>query len=37
MNFRPGLIINSAAYTYVDKAEKEPDLVFKTNAVALNF
>jgi len=35
--FRPGLIINSAAYTYVDKAEKEPDLVFKTNTVAAKF
>ncbi len=35
--FRPGLIINSAAYTYVDKAEKEPDLVFKTNVIATKF
>ena len=35
--FRPGLIINSAAYTYVDKAEKEPDLVFKTNVLATKF
>jgi len=35
--FRPGLIINSAAYTYVDKAEKEPDLVFKTNVSATKF
>tara|TARA_B110000196_G_scaffold279719_1_gene259469 strand:- start:219 stop:1112 length:894 start_codon:yes stop_codon:yes gene_type:complete len=35
--FRPGLIINSAAYTSVDKAEKEPDLVFKTNVVATKF
>ena len=34
---RPGLIINSAAYTYVDRAEKEPDLVFKTNVVATKF
>ena len=35
--FRPELIINPAAYTYVDKAEKEPDLVFKTNTVAAKF
>ena len=35
--FRPELIINPAAYTYVDKAEKEPDLVFKTNVVATKF
>jgi dTDP-4-dehydrorhamnose reductase len=35
--FRPGLIINPAAYTSVDKAEKEPDLVFKTNTVAAKF
>ena len=35
--FRPDLIINSAAYTYVDKAESEPDLVFKINAVAAKF
>ena len=35
--FQPGLIINSAAYTYVDKAEKEPDLVFKTNVLATKF
>jgi dTDP-4-dehydrorhamnose reductase len=35
--FRPGLIINSAAYTSVDKAEKEPDLVFKTNVLATKF
>ena len=35
--FRPDLIINSAAYTYVDKAESEPDLVFKINAVAVKF
>ena len=34
---RPVLIINSAAYTYVDKAEKEPDLVFETNVVATKF
>ena len=35
--FRPGLIINPAAYTYVDKAEKEPDLVFKANVLATKF
>ena len=34
---RPGLIINSAAYTFVDKAEKEPNLVFKTNVAATKF
>jgi dTDP-4-dehydrorhamnose reductase len=33
----PSLIINPAAYTYVDKAEKEPDLVFKTNVVGTKF
>ena len=35
--FRPELIINPAAYTYVDKAEKEPELVFKANTVAAKF
>ena len=28
---KPDLIINSAAYTNVDHAEKEPDIVFKIN------
>jgi dTDP-4-dehydrorhamnose reductase len=28
---KPDLIINPAAYTNVDQAEKEPELVFKTN------
>jgi len=35
--FRPEVIINPAAYTYVDKAESEPDLVFKTNTAAVKF
>ena len=35
--FRPGLIVNSAAYTYVDKAEKEPDRVFITIVLATKF
>ena len=35
--FRPEVIINPAAYTYVDKAESELDLVFKTNTAAVKF
>ncbi|WP_263261750.1 dTDP-4-dehydrorhamnose reductase [Pseudomonas sp. RIT-PI-S] len=31
---RPGLIINPAAHTAVDKAEAEPDLAFAINAIA---
>lgn len=32
--FKPDLIINAAAYTDVDKAEKEKELVYKINALA---
>jgi dTDP-4-dehydrorhamnose reductase len=35
--FRPELIINPAAYTSVDKAESELDLVFKTNTASAKF
>jgi dTDP-4-dehydrorhamnose reductase len=31
---RPHLIVNSAAYTAVDKAESEPDLAMTINGVA---
>ena len=31
----PGLIINAAAYTAVDKAEKEPELAFQANATGV--
>jgi dTDP-4-dehydrorhamnose reductase len=31
---KPGLIINTSAYTEVDRAEKEPELAMKINAVA---
>ena len=31
---KPNLIINAAAYTNVDQAEKEKDLVYKVNALA---
>lgn len=31
---KPNLIVNAAAYTAVDKAEKEPKLAFAVNAVA---
>ncbi len=33
-NTRPEIIINSAAYTAVDKAEAEPDLAMKINGIA---
>jgi dTDP-4-dehydrorhamnose reductase len=33
-NFSPELIIHCAAYTNVDKAESEPELVYKVNALA---
>lgn len=32
---RPGLIVNAAAHTAVDKAESEPELVFAINAKAV--
>ena len=31
-NFRPDLVINASAYTAVDKAESEPESVFRVNA-----
>ena len=31
---KPGLVINASAYTDVDRAEKEPDLAMKLNALA---
>ena len=36
-DFQPNLIINTAAYTSVDKAEQEPDLAFTINAVVPEF
>ena len=37
LDINPDSIINSAAYTNVDQAEKEPDLAFKINAESPNF
>jgi len=34
LNIKPDIIINPAAYTAVDKAEKEPDLAMTVNAIA---
>lgn len=31
---RPGIIVNAAAYTAVDRAESEPDLAFAINSIA---
>lgn len=31
---RPGIIVNAAGYTHVDKAESEPDLALQVNGVA---
>src|SRR5882672_9719479 len=33
-NLRPGLIVNAAAYTAVDRAESEPDVAMAVNGVA---
>ena len=33
-SLRPNLVINAAAYTAVDKAESEPDLVMRVNGTA---
>ncbi len=34
LDIKPDIIINPAAYTAVDKAEEEPDLAMKVNAIA---
>ncbi len=34
---KPGIVINAAAYTAVDKAESEKDLVYKVNGCAVGF
>ncbi|MDC0182772.1 dTDP-4-dehydrorhamnose reductase [Nitrosomonadales bacterium] len=36
-DIKPNLIINPAAYTFVDQAEKDPELVFKINFKAPEF
>lgn len=33
-NFQPDVIINAAAYTFVDRAEHQKELCWQTNAVA---
>ncbi|MGC8754203.1 MAG: dTDP-4-dehydrorhamnose reductase [Thermosulfidibacteraceae bacterium] len=35
-NIRPGVVINCAAYNLVDKAEKEPEKAYLTNAIGPN-
>ena len=34
---KPDVVINAAAYTAVDKAESEKDLVYKVNGCAVGF
>ena len=34
LDIKPDIIIKSAAYTAVDKAEEEPDLALTVNAIA---
>ena len=34
LDIKPDIIINTAAYTAVDKAEEEPDLAMTINAIA---
>lgn len=33
-HYRPGIVVNAAAYTAVDRAEREPEAAFRTNAEA---